>query len=123
VVRDLQTLPKVVADRVQLQSVITNLVLNARDAVVEQGTVMIKTGQREKWATLSVSDNGCGMSPAFLRDSLFRPFSTTKKKGLGIGMFQSKMIVEAHGGNIQVTSDVGKGTTFSVFLPLKPAVA
>jgi putative PEP-CTERM system histidine kinase len=121
VVKELQTLPQVVADRSQVQSVITNLVLNARDAVAEQGTVTIKTGQREEWATLSVSDDGCGMSPAFLRDSLFRPFSTTKKKGLGIGMFQSKMIVEAHGGNIQVTSDVGKGTTFSVFLPLKPA--
>ena len=119
VVKELPPLPKVMADRAQLQSVITNLVLNARDAIAEQGMVTVKTGQREAWATLSVSDNGCGMSPAFLRDSLFRPFSTTKKKGLGIGMFQSKIIVEAHGGNIQVTSDVGKGTTFSVFLPFK----
>ena len=121
VVKELRPLPKVVADRAQLQSVITNLVLNARDAVAEQGTVTVETGRREEWAKLSVSDNGCGMSPAFLRDSLFRPFSTTKKKGLGIGMFQSKMIVEAHGGNIQVTSGVGRGTTFSVFLPLRPA--
>ena len=121
VVKELQPLPKVMADRAQLQSVITNLVLNARDAVAEQGTVTVETGRREEWAKLSVSDNGCGMTPAFLRDSLFRPFSTTKKKGLGIGMFQSKMIVEAHGGNIQVTSGVGRGTTFSVFLPLRPA--
>ncbi|MDQ6622746.1 MAG: ATP-binding protein, partial [Verrucomicrobiota bacterium] len=119
VVRDLQPLPKVMADRQQLQSVITNLLLNARDAVAEKGTVTVQTARRESWATLAVIDDGCGMSPAFLRDSLFRPFCTTKKKGLGIGMFQSKMIVEAHGGRIQVTSDVGKGTTFRIFLPLQ----
>jgi putative PEP-CTERM system histidine kinase len=119
VVKDLQTLPRLMGDREQLQNVITNLVLNARDATEEEGAVTVATGQRDEWATLSVSDTGCGMSPAFMRDSLFRPFSTTKKKGLGIGMFQSKMIVEAHGGNIQVTSDLGKGTTFSVFLPLR----
>jgi hypothetical protein len=58
------------------------------------------------------------MTPSFLRDSLFRPFKTTKKKGLGIGMFQSKMIIEAHRGSIRVNSDVGKGTTFQVLLPL-----
>ena len=58
------------------------------------------------------------MSPDFLRDSLFRPFQTTKKKGLGIGMFQSKMIVEAHRGDIQVESEPGKGTRFGVTLPL-----
>jgi putative PEP-CTERM system histidine kinase len=119
VVKDLQKVPRLVGDREQLQNVVTNLVLNARDAMEQDGTVTVKTGRRDEWATLSVSDTGCGMNPAFIRDSLFRPFSTTKKKGLGIGMFQSKMIIEAHGGNIQVTSDVGKGTTFSVFLPLK----
>ncbi|MBA2623114.1 MAG: GAF domain-containing protein, partial [Chthoniobacterales bacterium] len=120
-VKELQPIQKLRADRSQMQSVVTNLLLNARDAVEEEGTVTVKTAQRQDWATLTVSDDGCGMTPAFLRDSLFRPFSTTKKKGLGIGMFQSKMIVEAHGGNIQVTSDPGKGTSFSVFLPLRPA--
>ena len=61
------------------------------------------------------------MSPAFLRDSLFRPFQSTKKKGLGIGMFQSRMIVEAHGGSIQVESEAGKGTTVRVSFPAKIA--
>ena len=70
-------------------------------------------------AMLSVADNGCGMSAAFLKDSLFRPFHSTKQKGLGIGMFQSKMVVEAHHGNIQVESEPGKGTTFRVLLPLR----
>jgi putative PEP-CTERM system histidine kinase len=121
IVRDLQPLPKVVADRQQLQSVMTNLLLNAKDAVAEKGTVTVQTERRDEWASVAVSDDGCGMTATFLRESLFRPFCTTKKKGLGIGMFQSKMIVEAHGGRIQVTSDVGKGTTFRVLLPLSRA--
>jgi signal transduction histidine kinase len=116
--RELKPLPKVMADRQQLQSVVTNLLFNARDAVAENGKVKVETEPANGWATVSVTDNGCGMSETFVRDSLFRPFCTTKKKGLGIGMFQSKMIVEAHGGRIQVTSDVGKGTTFKVLLPL-----
>ena len=97
----------------------TNLLLNAWDAVGAAGQITVQTGQRDSRAVLSVSDNGCGMSEAFLRDSLFRPFQTTKKKGLGIGMFQSKMIVEAHQGTIQVESEPGKGTTFRVILPLQ----
>ena len=70
---------------------------------------------------LSVADNGCGMSPEFLRDSLFRPFQSTKSKGLGIGMFQARMVVEAHGGSIQVESETGKGTTVRVSFPVKDA--
>ena len=59
------------------------------------------------------------MTQEFLSRSLFRPFQTTKKNGLGIGMFQSKMIVEAHQGRIEVESESGKGTTFRVFLPFE----
>jgi signal transduction histidine kinase len=54
-----------------------------------------------------------------LSHALFRPFQTTKKKGLGIGMFQSKMIIEAHGGRIEVESETQKGTTFRVLLPIE----
>jgi len=117
-VKEFHPLPKVVVDREQLQNVVTNLLLNAREAVGSDGQIRVETSQCEGRAVLSVADNGCGMSPDFLRDSLFRPFQTTKKKGLGIGMFQSKMIVEAHRGNIQVESEPGKGTKFGVFLPL-----
>ena len=53
-----------------------------------------------------------------MRNHLFRPFQTTKPQGLGIGMFQSRMIVEAHGGRIQVTSKVGEGTTFQLQFPI-----
>src|SRR5438105_3021798 len=115
---EFKPLPKLMADSDQLRSVVTNLLLNARDAVGEGGRIEVKTGSQDGWVALSVSDDGCGMTPSFLRDSLFRPFKTTKKKGLGIGMFQSKMIIEAHRGSIRVKSDVGKGTTFQVLLPL-----
>lgn len=115
--------PKLRLDRDQFGSVITNLLLNACDAVGTKGEISIETRQNNNWAVLSVSDNGCGMSPAFLKSSLFRPFQSTKKKGLGIGMFQSKMIVEAHRGRIIVESEPAVGTTFQVMLPLNHQTA
>src|SRR4030095_2416229 len=118
VLKDLRLQPKVRLDRDQFGSVITNLLLNAREAVGPQGEVRIETMQNDNWAVVSISDNGCGMSQAFLKSSLFRPFHSTKKKGLGIGMFQSKMIVEAHRGRITVDSEAAVGTTFRVMLPL-----
>ncbi len=104
-------------DREQISKVVTNLVLNALESAPNSAPVRVSTSQNESWAILAVSDQGCGMSPEFLSRSLFRPFTTTKKNGLGIGMFQSKMIVESHGGRIAVASEVGRGTTFQVFLP------
>jgi putative PEP-CTERM system histidine kinase len=117
--KELGPVPKLIADSEQLQSVVMNLLLNARDAVGSHGRIQVKTRERNGWATLSVTDNGCGMTADFVRQSLYRPFKTTKKKGLGIGMFQTKMIVEAHQGSIRVKSEIGKGTTFQVLLPLK----
>jgi putative PEP-CTERM system histidine kinase len=117
-VRDLQPLPKIVADREHLHTVFTNLLLNAADAVGGAGRVVVETRESEGRALICVADDGCGMSETFLKNSLFRPFQTTKKRGIGIGMFQSKMIVEAHHGNILVQSEMGKGTTFQVSLPI-----
>jgi len=95
--------------------------LNAKEAVnaAGAGEVRLRTAQENGWILLSVADNGCGMSEEFLRRSLFRPFQTTKKSGLGIGMFHSKAIVEAHQGRIEVESKVGQGTTFRVLLPVR----
>jgi len=117
--KELQPLPGMLADREQIQSVVTNLVLNARDALGPEGRILVRTEHVGGSAVLTVVDNGCGMSAAFLKDSLFLPFQSTKKKGLGIGMFQSRMIVEAHGGSIRVESETGKGSTFRVSLPVK----
>jgi putative PEP-CTERM system histidine kinase len=117
--RDLQPTPPILADREQIRSVVTNLVLNARDALGSSGRIDVRTAQRGNWAMLSVVDNGCGMSPEFVRDSLFRPFQSTKQHGLGIGLFQLRTIVLAHGGSVHVDSEPGHGTTFRVTLPLK----
>jgi putative PEP-CTERM system histidine kinase len=117
--KELQPVPKFLFDPEQMLKVATNLIFNAREAVSHSGLVQIQTSQRNGWAILAVSDDGCGMSQEFVNRSLFRAFQTTKKNGLGIGMFQSKMIVEAHQGRIEVESETGKGATFRVWLPLK----
>jgi putative PEP-CTERM system histidine kinase len=111
-------LPRLPLDREQLGKVVTNLVLNARDACSSPGRLRLATSRSGAWAVLEAADNGRGIPPEFLARSLFRPFQTTKANGLGIGMFQSKMIIEAHGGRITVESVPGNGTTFRVFLPL-----
>jgi signal transduction histidine kinase len=115
---ELNLVPRIRLDPAQIQKVVTNLVLNAREAVSTGGRVKVETSQRNGWAVLSVTDNGCGMSPEFVQTKLFRPFQTTKKKGIGIGMFHCKMIVEAHRGRIEVQTEPGKGTVFHVLLPL-----
>jgi signal transduction histidine kinase len=119
VTRELGELPQLLIDTDQLQKVLTNLVLNAREAIVQEGWIRVATSRENGWAVLTVEDNGCGMSADFLNRSLFRPFQTTKKKGIGIGMFHCKAIVEAHRGRIEVRSEPGKGTVFRVLLPLK----
>ena len=116
--KDLQPLPKLFFDQEQMLKVTTNLIFNAREAVSQSGKVQIRTSHENGWAILAVSDDGCGMNAEFVSRSLFRPFQTTKKNGLGIGMFQSKMIVEAHRGRIEVESAPGRGATFRVWLPL-----
>ena len=118
---ELNPLPVIQGDPDRLQSVVSNLIINAREATVngDTCTIGLQTEQENEYAVISVSDRGCGMAPEFIKDSLFRPFCTTKsKKGIGIGMFQAKMIVEAHHGKIEVESEVGEGTTFRVLLPV-----
>jgi putative PEP-CTERM system histidine kinase len=111
-------LPPLSLDPDQIQNVITNLVLNAGDAINHHGAIRVATTRKNGWAVLTVTDNGTGMTPDFVRQSLFRPFQTTKIGGTGIGMFQCKMIVEAHSGKIEVESEPGKGTSFHVLLPI-----
>jgi putative PEP-CTERM system histidine kinase len=118
-VQKLRPCPRLLLDSEQFNKVVTNLVINATEAVGQGGEVRVETSQNNGWAVLLVADNGCGMAPEFLSRALFRPFQTTKKNGFGIGMFQSKMIVEAHGGRIEVESELKKGTVFRVLLPIQ----
>jgi hypothetical protein len=108
---------EVSADALELRKVVLNLLLNACDAVGEAGNVRVTTVRRDAEVVLSVEDNGGGMSSAFVQGHLFKPFRTTKEKGLGIGLYQCKQIVEAHGGRIEVESREGEGTVFRVVVP------
>jgi putative PEP-CTERM system histidine kinase len=120
-IQDLQPVPSFLGDPEQLESVVTNLLLNAVEAMPpDGGRITVRTTRHEDRAALSVGDTGCGMTAAFVRESLFRPFRSTKKKGLGIGMFQCRMIVNAHRGSMQVESEPGQGTIFRILLPLAP---
>ena len=92
--------------------------MNAPEAVGNGGRIEIATEQRGGWVVMSVHDNGCGMSREFVVHSLFRPLRTTKEQGLGIGLFQCKKIVEAHRGRIEVESEEGKGSIFSLYFPV-----
>lgn len=113
----LGAVPPAPLDSAQFQKVVTNLVLNARDALAAGGQIEVTTGAENGWVVMSVRDNGCGMTGEFISRYLFRPFQTSKKRGLGLGMFHTKVIVEAHRGRVEVESSPGKGTTFRVLLP------
>jgi putative PEP-CTERM system histidine kinase len=117
-IQDLQPVSKLPMDRGQMQKVLVNLLLNANEATRPGGEIRVMTRQEKDHVALVVSDNGCGMSSEFIRHSLFRPFKTTKDQGLGIGMYQSKMIVEAHQGRVEVESEEGRGSVFRVLLPI-----
>jgi putative PEP-CTERM system histidine kinase len=121
--RDLQPVPRVSMDFEQIQKVLTNFVLNAIDATKGRGKIRVATSASDHRLEFSVTDDGCGMSRPFIEQRLFRPFRTTKKKGMGIGLFHSKMIVEAHRGSIEVESEEGKGSTFRVILPIENITA
>jgi putative PEP-CTERM system histidine kinase len=116
--QDLQPVPIAMMDPEQIHKVLTNLIMNANEAVNGKGVIRVATAYERDTIAFSVKDNGCGMSEEFIADSLFRPFQTTKKKGLGIGLYHCKLIVEAHHGKIEVNSSVGEGTEFRVILPV-----
>jgi signal transduction histidine kinase len=120
--KTLRPLPKISLDPEQLRKVLTNLVLNALEAANGNGSIAVETSTTDHHVVLSVTDNGCGMSPEFIEHTLFRPFRSTKKHGMGIGLYHSKMIVEAHRGRIDVVSQEGSGSTFRVILPATPPV-
>jgi signal transduction histidine kinase len=108
----------VVADFNQLVQVIINLVVNAVQATKEGGSLSLHSSEQNGWVRIAVRDNGSGITPENM-EKLFTPFFTTKDevKGVGLGLAVSYGIVERHGGRIEVESEVGKGSTFTVVLP------
>ena len=115
-------LPAVPCDQSQVQQVVLNLLLNAAEATHSKSErrVMVSTRAEGAYVRLMVTDNGEGIAPENLA-KIFHPFFTTKPegKGVGLGLAVSYGIIEAHGGDIEVTSKVGEGATFLVSLPLE----
>jgi signal transduction histidine kinase len=111
-------LPKIMADRVQLQQVLMNLMLNAIEAMKETGGVLTVKSQLDQDGRLmiSVSDTGVGL-PAEKADQIFNAFFTTKPQGSGMGLAISRSIVESHGGHLWATANPARGATFHFTLP------
>jgi signal transduction histidine kinase len=104
-------------DRHRLRQVIFNLVENAIDSMSSGGDLTIATGRRDNYLSLEISDTGAGI-PKEKLPKLFTPFFTTKSKGSGLGLPVSKKIIDAHGGFIDIATEVGKGSRFTIFLPM-----
>lgn len=106
------------ADADRIEAVIENLLLNALEAMSDGGTLTVEAGTTDRGAAMfSVGDTGPGMSKTFVENRLFHPFATTRKHGIGLGLFTCREIVQASGGSIAVESVEGVGTTFRVVLP------
>jgi len=125
---ELQAESDVQGDGDLLRRVLENLVANALDAMPGGGKLRIETRDNRTNGSpeveIRVTDSGAGIDEAFLREKLFRPFATTKPKGLGIGLYQSRAIIRAHGGELSAGNAAGGGATFRIALrPLLPEEA
>jgi putative PEP-CTERM system histidine kinase len=105
------------ADPARLEQALSHLVQNAIDASPPSEPVSINLRLDGAETAIDVIDQGAGMAPAFIRDKLFKPFSSTKTSGFGIGAFEAKSIITAMGGRIEVVSREGNGSRFSIILP------
>ena len=107
-------------DPLKVRRVLDNLIRNAIEAMPEGGKLTVETKGYGDHFTIKIADTGVGISKEQL-PNLFKPFYTTKSKGLGLGLAYSLKAVEAHGGTIEVESKVGSGTTFKITMPVRPA--
>jgi signal transduction histidine kinase len=112
-------IPDLLIDRHMMEQVLMNLILNAIQAMKAGGVLVIRTSIKDGSCVVDVEDTGCGISASVL-PRIFDPFFTTKSEGegTGLGLSVSLGIVERHGGKISVESEIGRGTTFTVSLPL-----
>ncbi len=113
----------VLAHRDRLERVIGHLVQNATEATPNDGRIWIRLRREDDQACIEIEDTGKGMSERFIRESLFRPFESTKEHGMGIGAFESREYVRELGGTLDVESREGQGTLFRIRLPLALATA
>jgi len=112
---------EVYGDRQKIQQMILNLIKNATDAIDDAGEVAVsasRAGDYGEKVEIRVRDNGAGMTADQVA-KIFNPFFTSKKQGYGLGLFIVHNVVEEHGGAIEVDSEPGKGTTFTIVIPAK----
>ncbi len=119
VTKEYGELPHIECILPQLNQVFMNLLINAAHAIESRGIISIRTGTKDDWAWVEISDTGKGIDPEHLT-RIFDPFFTTMPigKGTGLGLSLSYTIIENHGGRIDVESELGQGTTFRLWLPL-----
>jgi len=108
----------VLAHAERLERILGHIVQNALDATPEHGSVSVGLSQEGKFACITVRDSGSGMSAAFIREQLFKPFQTTKASGMGVGAYEAQQYVNELGGSLTVQSEVGVGSRFEIRLPL-----
>ncbi|MEH6825865.1 MAG: ATP-binding protein [Motiliproteus sp.] len=120
VIREFDPIPAIDCLPSQLNQVFLNLLVNAAQSIPEQGSIRIHTYQEQAWVRIDISDDGQGIDPKHIAN-IFEPFYTTKPvgQGTGLGLALSFNIIKAHNGRIEVQSTLGKGTTFSVWLPIE----
>ena len=114
-----QRLPKILMDREQIKQAIFNLLLNAIQAMPEGGRLVLRSGKSEegRWAYVLIQDSGIGIPPEDM-NKLFDPFFSTKESGVGLGLSIAHRIIDQHRGKIEVESRPGKGTTFTILIPI-----
>ena len=112
-----ERLHKILVDAAQIKQVFSNIILNAVQAMPDGGELKISTSQTDKFIAVSFKDSGCGI-PRENLDNIFEPLVSTKAKGVGLGLTACQNIIEGHRGTIEVESEVNKGTTFTIKLPL-----
>jgi two-component system sensor histidine kinase HydH len=112
------SLPPLRADRNYLKQLLLNLIINGVQAMPSGGKLMIEVIAKREFLEVNVIDSGTGIKADEL-DKIFQPYFTTKTSGSGLGLAIARRIAEAHGGKLSVTSEPGRGSCFSVSLPLK----
>jgi len=116
-----QSAPKIEIDAVKTKRVLGNLIKNAIDAMPIGGKLTVASKESNGNVEIAFADTGIGMTKEIM-EKIWTPFFTTKSKGMGLGLPICKRIIEAHGGSISVESTVGKGSTFTVTIPIKPKI-